>query len=115
MPHIHALFVENEEVKMLLGEQKTAVREIVAKHTGYPLEAVAFIPNMVPRELEDLTENLLPLEFVIDVGLKCAENEERIVAGIKTDLLKLDFNLINFGIWLRVMETNAFSEHKPSK
>ena len=115
MPHIRALFVENEGVMMLLAEQKTVIRELVAKYTSYQLEEIAFIPDMVPRDLGEMAENLLPLEFTIDVGVKCAGREEEIVASIRTELVSGEFARINFGIWLRTMGSNAFSEYKPDK
>lgn len=112
MPHIRALFVENEGTKMLLTEQKTRVREVVAKHTGYSLEEVAFIPDMIPGDLEELAENLLPLEFTIDVGVKCEGCENEVAMAIRTDLILGGFERMPFGIWLRTMSNNAFFEYK---
>ena len=48
-------------------------------------------------------------------GVKCAGREEEIAALIRTDLAQGEFGRINFGIWLRTMSTNAFTEHDPNK
>jgi hypothetical protein len=114
MPHIRALFVEDESMKTLLREKKTAIREAIAFRTGYKVEEVAFIPDMVPAELADLADNLLPLEFVIDAGTKCADPATKfIAANIKADLIELGLAETNFGIWLRAMTDNDYQEHKP--
>ena len=117
MPHIRALFVENEdeEIMTLLREKKTAVRKAVAFRTGYTLEEIAFIPEMVPAKLADLAENLLPLEFIIDAGTKCSNPATGFInANLKADLIELGFAEVHFGIWLRANTDNDFQEHKPA-
>jgi hypothetical protein len=116
MPHIRALFVEDQDgdMKALLREKKTAIRKAVAFRTGYKLEEVAFIPDMVPAELVDLAENLLPLEFIIDAGTQCANPAAGfIAANLKADFIELGLGNANFGIWLRAMTDNSYQEHKP--
>lgn len=114
MPHIRALFVEDEGMKTLLREKKTAIREAIAFRTGYKVEEVAFIPDMVPTELADLADNLLPLEFIIDAGTKCTNPAAGFIAvHLKADLIELGLAEVNFGIWLRAMTDNGYEENKP--
>ena len=118
MPHVRGLFVENEEMIAFLRANKTKIRTVVSRHTGYAPELIAFIPDMVPRALAllDLADNMLPLEFVIDVGVRCAGRTKLINGRIKSQLLSgiEGVGRINFGIWLRTLTDNDFIEHKPA-
>jgi hypothetical protein len=110
------LFIEEPAVMELLANNKTRVREIVAALTGYDPEAIAVIPEMVSRALLRLSDNLLPLEFVIDAGTKCANRSEDIALAIKNAIVTdiPEFGAVHFGIWFRTMTDNGFVEHKPA-
>lgn len=116
MPHIHAIFIEDEAIKQLLRRHKRVIRNCVACYTGYSFHEIALIPNMVPGDIADLADNLLPLEFSIDAGVKCAGFEEGINRDVMAMLLSEipELGTMNFGIWLRTMTSNAFIEHKPT-
>lgn len=115
MPHVRALFVEDERIMNLLREKKLAIREAVGRQTGYSLGEIALIPEMVPAGLQDMADNLLPLEFIIDVGTKCAGQTKSINPKIKRRLLQIEgLSEINFGVWLRTMSDNDFIEHVPA-
>ncbi len=116
MPHVHAIFPESECTKALLRKNKLAIREAVAKHTGYPLDQIALIPNMVPYNITDLSDNLMALEFKIDVGSKCTGQIKGINPKIRGELLDTieELRVINFGIWLCAVGENDFIEHKPA-
>ncbi len=116
MPHIRALFVEDESIMALLREKKAVIRQAVAVLTDYSLEEIAFIPEMIPATLADLADNLLPLEFIIDGGTKCLDNEKFIGYQLKLTLTEGggQFSKIHFGIWVRSMAHNHFEEYKPT-
>lgn len=116
MPHIRAIFIDDLTVREPLRFQKTLIRERFAFHSGYGLEQVAFIPERIPKDLLDLTDNLLPLEFVIDGGRKCAGRTVEISTKMKEDLLRIDegFRRIKFGLWLRTVTDSNYIEHDPS-
>ena len=115
MPHINVIFVEDESTKQLLQTHKFDIRYAVALCTGYPIHEVALIPHMIPSSIAELADNLLPLEFAIDVGIRCAGQTEQINAKLSLALLKDVPKLasMNFGIWLRTMVDNDFIECKP--
>ncbi len=114
MPHIRALFIEDQGTITLLLAKKTEIRESVARRTGYTIEKVAFIPDMVPDFLANLSDNMLPLEFVIDAGTRCLTPDTHFMCdAIKADLAQIGFGSLNFGVWLRGMADNSYHEHKP--
>lgn len=115
MPHIRVLFVEDEAWKALLRQNKTLIREVVAYHTGYALEDVTLIPEMIRADIADLADNLLPIEFVIDAGVKCAGRTEEIIPKIELNLTAAVDTLhgTRFGIWLRTMVDNSYILHSP--
>lgn len=114
MPHIRALFIENEEVKELLRRKKSSIRQGVAMHTGYELEKIAFIPDMIPAGIADLSDNVLPIEFIIDAGKKCLGKTAQINVKLKHDFAEIiGLKPIQFGIWLRTMTDSDYIEHMP--
>ncbi len=115
MPHVRVLFVDKEGTRNLIRDNKGAIRVIVAEATGYSLGEIALFPEMIPRGLEYLTDNMLPLEFIIDVGTRCKVTDEAISAYIKRAFTVEISQLaaINFGVWVRRMVDSTYAEHKP--
>ena len=115
MPHVRTLFPDNGRIRNLIRDNKTLIRMIVSGCTGYRLEEIALIPDIIPHDHADLSENLLPLEFVIDTGTKCSGKTKEVGNLILNDLMVRVPGLcdVNFGVWLRSMTDNHFAEHKP--
>lgn len=118
MPHITARFlasgIDTRNLKDLLRSQKSRIRTTIAEALGYPAEDVAFYSSL---EDPELTDNALPLEFVIDSGVRTIDREEECVKHIKELLLKRipGLKTYSFGIWLETHAKNAFVEHKPDE
>ena len=116
MVHIHAIFPSNDHVIKLLLRHKKRICDIVSQRTGYPRRLVTLIPDMVPAPMIELSENMITLEFVINVGSKCFGKESSVGSQIEQDLSRLDgMRGIKFGIWLRVFAENEHIEHVPKK
>ncbi len=116
MPHIHAILEEKARIIHALTECKSRVRQAVSdQFPKYQMRDIALIPRLVTYKEMAMADNLLPLEFVIDLG-----KLDNLLGDSDSDifrdrLLKLcpELKDINFGIWLREMSSNGFSEHKP--
>lgn len=110
MPHVRMLFIENEELSKILGNNKTKIQQIVAEMTGYTVGEIAIIPEMIPRSIAKLSENLLPLEFIIDCGAKTHNVELLVTESIRTKLRsKAGLRKVQFGVWLRSHPYNHFT------
>lgn len=105
MPHVHALFPEDEVVRDLLQREKKNIVRIVAQSLGYRIGEVALIPHPVSPGDMELAWGLLPLELVIDAGSR--------VKNCEADALKIrdrilfkcpDARNIDFGVWVRRFE-----------
>ncbi len=114
MPHISAVFLEDggEGLFEFIRKEKTRIREALAAATGYDLQEIAFIPNILPIWHRQFSDNMLPLELVVDAGNKCLGNEEKVVEVFLAELLKIhQFQPLNFGIWFRSFSNNSYYEH----
>lgn len=118
MPHITARFltkgVGTRNLKDLIRFQKGRIRTTIAEAMGYPAENVAFYSS--PEDPE-LTDNALPLEIVIDSGVRTIDREKECVDRIKILLLARcpGLKTYHFGIWLKTNTKNEFVEHKPAE
>ena len=116
MVHIHAIFPSNDHVIKLLLRYKKRICDIVSQRTGYPRRLVTLIPDMVPAPMIELSENMITIEFVINVGAMCVGKEVTVGSQIEQDLARLDgLRALKFGIWLRVFGENERLTHVPKK
>jgi hypothetical protein len=109
------LFVEDPVVRAFLKKSKAQICATVSRHTGYSVGDIALIPEVISPGDAELAENLLPLELVIDTGIKCAGMTTRCGELIKHTMLT-EINGakdLHFGIWLRSSDDNHYTEHKP--
>lgn len=118
MPHIRAIFPEGEsEVVRILTNHGLQIREALsAQFPKYPVEQIAIIPEPISERVMKLASNLLPLEFAIDVGKQQWESlDDGDSDALRDRLIEMcpGLGAINFGIWLREMTSNGYSEHKP--
>ncbi|GEM_PF-3654341 len=117
MPQITARFLANSpdtrNLRDVLKLQKGLIRTTIAEVLGYPAEDVAFYSS---QEDPELTDNALPLEIVIDSGVRTIDREEECAERIKELLIRrcAGIKTYNFGIWLKTHAKNAFVEHKQS-
>lgn len=117
MPHIRVIFVDHSDMRSFLMNFKKGLRHSLAKVTGYELGAISLIPEPIRFVDMELADNVLPLEFVIDVGTRVGTTEaiEKCSAAFKERIVR-DFPFlaeINFGVWMRSFLINEFVEHKP--
>lgn len=117
MPHICPVYRASDDwTRAVLKINKTKFRELVAQRFGYEMSDVAVIPRSMSDDEIDLADNILPLEFVIDMGSRMVGK----IDDVMMNDLKIDFcgltglSEINFGIWIRSFEHNSFVEHKPA-
>lgn len=117
MPHITARFLASgtgtRNLRELLRLQKSQIRTTIAEVLGYPVEDVTFFSS---QEDPELTDNALPLEIVIDSGVRTINREQECVDRIKELLVQKipGLKTYHFGIWLKTHERNEFIEHKPT-
>lgn len=117
MPHIRAIFPEHPHTHVFVGGNRRLICEIVAKHTGYNVDEVALFPEIISEKNSGASHNLLPLEFVIDVGkkIKTEKDAGAIAQRIKEDIVgTCDSPPSHFGIWLRAYSVNEFVDHRTS-
>lgn len=116
MSHIRAIFPENESdvIEVLTNHGLELRKALNVEFPKYSVESIAIIPEPLSEKQMKLADNLLSLEFVIDVG-----KQEKPLNDSNSDTLRLLFlkycpklQSINFGIWVREMPSNGFSEHK---
>lgn len=118
MPHITARFLASgpgtRNLRDLIRLQKGRIRTTIAEAMGYPSEDVAFYSS---QEDPQFTDNALPLEIVIDSGVRTLDQEEMIVKRVKELLLRRcpGIKTYHFGIWLKTHAKNEFVEHKPAE
>lgn len=115
MPHIHAITTaENNFAKSLLRGYKEKICRQLATVCGYNVGEIALIPRLLTDEEVELSENILPLEFVIDSGksYNWTEESSKTLAGLIIQNCS-GFERIHFGVWGRGMSNNGFYEHKP--
>ena|SRR3989344_6348092 len=116
MPHIHVLLAQSDEnLKTIVVQCKTAIRRMVAARLGYPPEDIAVIPRLFSAEEMELSDNMLPLELVVDTGTRPAEIGDQTADELRDDILWecIWLRSVNFGIWIKGNKDNGFSEHKP--
>ena len=114
MPHIIPVFPEDPAIRALIVEHKTTLREIVADVLGYEFDEVAVKPDMIRKEDMDMADNLLPLEFVVDAGLRPITSLKDVVAAIRQRIVRQisAFGQVNFGVWPKA-SPSEFAEHRP--
>lgn len=116
MPQITARFLASgtgtQNLKDLLRFQKSRIRTTIAEVLGYPAEDVAFYSSV---EDPEFTDNALPLEIVIDSGVRTIDQEKECAERIKELLIRRcpGIKTYHFGIWLKTHAKNEFVEHKP--
>lgn len=116
MPHISAIYVEGFPTENILANNKTKIREALrAQFPWYPMEAITLIPNPITTRSAAVADNLLPLVFVIDVGKQNEQLDESHSNAFCERLIESipGLNDINFGVWIREMTSNGYSEHTP--
>ena len=116
MPHIRAIYPENSTIEGIVTDYAKEIRG--ALHQQFPkyqMDAIALIPEPISSKKMRKTYNLLMLEFVIDVGKQNEPLNEEHSDALCALFIKACPMLrhINFGIWIREMPSNGFSEHKP--
>ena len=101
-------------MRAFLRDNKKKFGDITAEVLGYPRDQVAVVPDPIRQEDMDLSDNILPLEFVIDAGDRVIDRVEESAEEIKNRILAEcpGASKINFGVWLRGL-IGAFVEHKP--
>ena len=116
MPHIHVYVPANETKALALATQhKTDIRIAIARLFEYDEQDVTLIGHIIDTGEMALSDNVLPLEFVVDLGtrktpLSDASAQEALhiltvaAPGITT---------VHHGIWVREMQSNGFAEHVP--
>src|SRR5579864_2958642 len=82
MPHIHAVFPENPHIREFLKRNKRKICFAFSKQSGYPMEDIALFPRPIPPADMELTEGVLPLEFIIDSGSKTDTDQECLACAI---------------------------------
>lgn len=117
MLHIRVIFLESNEIANILTKYGLQIRQ--ALHVNFPqysVEEIAIIAEPLLEWKVKLSDNLLPLEFVIDIGKQSVPLDESHSEHLRDCLLSLCPKLdnINFGIWLKEMPSDGFSEHKPT-
>ncbi len=118
MPHITAVFAEtNEDVASVMrsSSNKLAIRNALgAEFLQYPIKDIAIIPKIIPKHHLQFCDNLLPLEFVIDVGKQSRTLNDKDSAKLCRRMLEYcpDLKDVHFGVWLREMSSNGFTECK---
>ncbi len=117
MPHIRAIFPENPTVRDFLRRHRDMICITVSKVTGYDKSLIAFVPEPISTENMKLASNVLPLELVVEAGVKIADHDtaEKMAAHIKEMILEYCSPSIeiNFGVWLRAYHVNGYTEHRP--
>ncbi len=117
MPHIYPIYRQGGIwIRTILKNNKTKIRELVAQRFGYEMNDIALIPRPIVDDDIELSDNILPLEFVIDIGSRMVgKTDEVMMNDLKTDFCGIgSLNEINFGIWVRSFEHSNFIEHKPA-
>ena len=118
MPHITAVFAETEKavVNILRNDNnKLAIRNALgAEFPQYPIKNIAIIPKIIAEHHLQFCDNLLPLEFVIDVGKQDRTLNDKDSARLSGRMLAYcpDLKDVHFGAWLREMSSNGFTECK---
>lgn len=119
MPHIHVLlpYTTHGEVFECLLEYRTVIRELFAEAFGYDVDEIALIPRILSHTETELAENILPLEFVSDMGARPLRTlTDHDAETFRDTLLTRCHRLrnIHWGIWLKATPSNGFAEHKSS-
>ncbi len=121
MPHIRAIYPEtiSPQVRLFLEKNKGMICEFVSNTIGYEKRLIALIPERIPKADMDMAENVLPLELVVEAGIKIPDHDtaERCSERIKQMILEHcdGAEHINFGVWVRAYHVNGYTEHKPAK
>lgn len=119
MPHIRAIFPKrNKKVAKILlthGDKICkAVRKVFSK---YQLEDIVIIPEPLSKSRVRMSRNLPTLLFEIDLGKQDSllgdEHSDNLRICLISKCPKLDD--INFGVWVREMQSNGFTKHRPKK
>jgi len=116
MPHIRAIFVDTLPNREFIKKRKTAIRQIVSEKTGYPLQQIAFIAEPIRADVWELSENVSPICFVPEIGVKVKTEKqaEACAKKIKAEILKrcLNADKTDFSVWLRGYPVNGHVEHR---
>lgn len=100
MPHIRALFRDTPEIRAILKARKTAIRHVVAETLGYEPEDIAFVPEPIRPEDFELTDNMLPLEFVIQAGERWVKDKMAPKTLVRAIVFQCpELATIAFGVW----------------
>lgn len=116
MPYIRAILAESDSVtQSLVALHKTMVRKQLASGWGYAVENIAFVAELLTADEISLSENLFQLDLIIDTGKKPSEYTDRDAETLKGMILRTcpGMEKIHFSIWIRGMQSNGFSSHKP--
>lgn len=117
MPHIRTIFPEREKevIEILTNNGPIIRRALSTEFPRYPVEEIAIIPEPISDKVMAMADNLLPLEFVIDLGKQGWPLSNDCSERLRKTLIRLcpKLDKINFGIWIRDMSSNGFTEHKP--
>lgn len=119
MPHINVIIPgSNTSAIAALTQNKTKIRFVLHKLFGYTMQEIALIPRILTMQEEYLADNIMPTEMVIDIGAKPDLHVGDPYASQYRDLLLEKcpaYTSLHFGVWIREMPRNGFSEHVPTK
>lgn len=112
MPHINEIFDgTRKDIRNRLKQHKKAFRSIVAKRAGYDMESVAIIPYPITEEDLELADNILPLEFVIDMGSRAMTEVQAVAQDIANKINKLEgMAHLEFGVWVKAHSHCHYTE-----
>lgn len=116
MPHTHAIFEDCPYMRTFIKSNKTTIRQVVADVTGYKLSEVAFFSTPIREEDMELTDNLLPLELVIDAGEGWHKYGDSSAVRTMVNLILErcpGADAMHFSVWPRALKS-YFSEYKPN-
>jgi hypothetical protein len=119
MPYIYATLIHSAEAeRVLLQRYKEDIRFVLSTMMGQNMRKIALVPRILSREETSLADNILPLEFVIDLGMW---PEGGVTDETSRDFLNMllgrcpDLEPIKFGIWIKQHKSNGYTEHNPQK
>ncbi len=120
MPHIHTIVSmddkgEGEKILEILERFSGDIRCALAETFGYNPGEVALIVDIIEGRRLYYSANLMPLEFVIDIGAQPERLNDDVAKEFADLLTKTlsDLEEINFGLWIREMGSNGFYESPP--
>ena len=116
MPHIHATlpfnaFAEREALKV----HKEDIVRILAEFSPYKPDDILLEAKILTREEVELSVNLVPLVFIIDLGTCPEISVDDVYAGmVRGALLRRcsRLRLIHFILWIKRHPDNGVAEHK---